>query len=399
MSERTDQEIRIKYTCRGQDCGFTWYVNPGWPDNTVLLDNPRCTQCDGDAVTKEEIVATICVYCGRRAEDCDNETFEMSCVVYNRAEALSRLLGVDVSRLENLDYGLYDEGMTFAVDARYEKFGTSPEEAKRLTAQLRESLRKVYGNVVNEWNTNFFIANHVLWSNVNDSLKRAKKDLEKLRNDRWLKVAERAFQNVRTGVFHKPFDIGNEKHRKDARLGIAERDRHAFDMFCTKYASTLSNIDGLEQQLKKIVVYSTVESELKKVCPEDLKKGIHEVLNTLYTVTQLPRVEGTSVTARVIRDAFDGKELKDERVPRYTNSGEYAVLTGDEADTAWDASLDSYIDECMEIPDHVMPYFDRDGWKTKARIDGRGHALSSYDGTELVVEAYNGDTLYVYRVN
>ncbi len=64
--------------------------------------------------------------------------------------------------------------------------------------------------------------------------------------------------------------------------------------------------------------------------------------------------------------------------------GEYAVGTDEEADAAWDEALDSYIDECImtELREPLSNYFDRKAWKCDARMDGRGHALSSYDGNE-----------------
>jgi hypothetical protein len=59
-------------------------------------------------------------------------------------------------------------------------------------------------------------------------------------------------------------------------------------------------------------------------------------------------------------------------------------LTEDEADERWDEELDNYIDECImpEIPDCYQNYFDEKAWKHDARMDGRGHAISRYDGDE-----------------
>jgi hypothetical protein len=81
---------------------------------------------------------------------------------------------------------------------------------------------------------------------------------------------------------------------------------------------------------------------------------------------------------------------------------EYRVLTDDEADRAWDESLDSYIDDCIlpELKDKTLSrYFDRDSWKRDARHDGRGYSLSSYDGNEDEVRLDDGQYLYIYRVN
>lgn len=89
----------------------------------------------------------------------------------------------------------------------------------------------------------------------------------------------------------------------------------------------------------------------------------------------------------------------DENIIEYYNE-EYEVLTDDEADDRWEQELDNYIDECIrpELPDFVSNYFDEDAWKRDARFDGRGHAISSYDGNEEEVEI-NGTYYYIYRQN
>lgn len=74
--------------------------------------------------------------------------------------------------------------------------------------------------------------------------------------------------------------------------------------------------------------------------------------------------------------------------------GEYLVVTDEEADTLWEESLDSYIDDCLlsfntsiATPGSTAPCF-----------DGRGHSLSSYDGEEHE-EKIDGVWYYIYRVN
>lgn len=74
----------------------------------------------------------------------------------------------------------------------------------------------------------------------------------------------------------------------------------------------------------------------------------------------------------------------------------YLAGTDDEMDVLWDEELDSYIDECIEIPAHIEPYFDRERWKDDAKFDGRGLSLNRYDGGEDYVEV-NGTTYYAYR--
>ena len=82
-----------------------------------------------------------------------------------------------------------------------------------------------------------------------------------------------------------------------------------------------------------------------------------------------------------------------------TDSGEFAVGTEYEAEDAWEEALDSYLDEVV-LPDlegTLANYFDRDAWKRDAKFDGRGHALSCYDGNE--VELNKGCDLVAFRVN
>jgi hypothetical protein len=75
---------------------------------------------------------------------------------------------------------------------------------------------------------------------------------------------------------------------------------------------------------------------------------------------------------------------------------EYRVFTDDEADIAWDESLESYIDDCLEIPESLERYFDREKWKEDAKVDGRGHSLSTYDGHERT-QIVNGTTYFLYK--
>ena len=77
---------------------------------------------------------------------------------------------------------------------------------------------------------------------------------------------------------------------------------------------------------------------------------------------------------------------------------EFLVLTDDEAEKRWDEHLDSYIEECLEIPEHLRFYFDEEKWKDDARIDGRGHSLSSYDGHEHEIKI-NETEYFIYRTN
>jgi len=76
---------------------------------------------------------------------------------------------------------------------------------------------------------------------------------------------------------------------------------------------------------------------------------------------------------------------------------QYMVLTEDEKESRWDDCLDSYLDDgCVEGAD--SPYFNREMWKRDARMDGAGHALSSYDGNEYEQHVFDV-WFFIYRVN
>lgn len=82
----------------------------------------------------------------------------------------------------------------------------------------------------------------------------------------------------------------------------------------------------------------------------------------------------------------------------FTAAGrKYWVLTDEEADEAWNEDMDNYIDECLELPEQIEPYFDRERWKDDAKMDGRAHSLARYDGIEHS-ENVNEHTYYIYRV-
>ena len=80
---------------------------------------------------------------------------------------------------------------------------------------------------------------------------------------------------------------------------------------------------------------------------------------------------------------------------------QYAVMTEDEADEAWDASLEEYLEEAFlsVIPENLVNYFDKEKWKRDARYDGRGHCQSSYDGVEHEICTEDGEYFYIYRTN
>lgn len=114
-----------------------------------------------------------------------------------------------------------------------------------------------------------------------------------------------------------------------------------------------------------------------------------------YTEEEIEEARQEAI--REVTDELDSIiETYDNYFEYYNES--YTVVTDDEADDLWEQELDNYIEECImhEIPEHLQCYFDEDAWKSDARIDGRGHAISRYDGCEYEEEV-NGTTYYIYR--
>lgn len=144
--------------------------------------------------------------------------------------------------------------------------------------------------------------------------------------------------------------------------------------------------------------YRTLTAALQLYCPEEAAKGFGTLLNTVYFLVTDQVDPGQVNLRKSLREAWVGDEVVDRRTWYDTNDGEYLVLTDDEADRAWDDELECYIDDCLEIPDGMKPYFDRAKWKRDARMDGRGSALSSYDGAEHWVDVEN-TTFFIYRTN
>jgi hypothetical protein len=139
-----------------------------------------------------------------------------------------------------------------------------------------------------------------------------------------------------------------------------------------------------------------VEEELEEK-EEEFEDLDEDNVETLKKVALLTHSEGR-------RDKFqDWKSMVHlvtcENSCRYEYDGlEYIVATDDEANTIEDEYLDNIIKECMEpeIPKNIRYYIDWELWKRDARMDGRGHIISSYDSQETSVNVLNS-YFYLYR--
>ena len=114
--------------------------------------------------------------------------------------------------------------------------------------------------------------------------------------------------------------------------------------------------------------------------------------------TQEEQEEQRAEAIKEVTDELDNIVEGHGNMFSYYNE-DYYVLTDSEADDMEDQQLDNYIDECVmpEIPEYLRGYFNDEAWKRDARMDGRGHIISSYDDAEYE-ETVEGTTYYIYRV-
>jgi len=107
--------------------------------------------------------------------------------------------------------------------------------------------------------------------------------------------------------------------------------------------------------------------------------------------------EPKKAVATAMQEDLDVLDVEEQDTNVYSVAGrEYFVLTDYEADKAWDEDLENYIDDCLEIPEGMENYFDREAWKRDARMDGRGHCIGRYDGIEYT-QTVNNTTYFLYR--
>lgn len=78
------------------------------------------------------------------------------------------------------------------------------------------------------------------------------------------------------------------------------------------------------------------------------------------------------------------------------DNGDYKVFDDEEAQKAFDNSVESSIDNVLdEIPEHLRQYFDKESY-IEDNFNDRGLQLNHYDGCEYE-ESVNGTTYYIYK--
>lgn len=138
-----------------------------------------------------------------------------------------------------------------------------------------------------------------------------------------------------------------------------------------------------------------------------LKVTVEQVIEAGHDEQEAPKVAALCEHLECEPDELTAETYEHYGLSVYSRGREeYAVGTDAEADEAWDQSLDNYIEECIDpeldfdklgsLGAYVK--FDEEAWKRDAKMDGRGHSLSSYDGNEEEVEV-DGVLYSIFRTN
>ena len=151
-------------------------------------------------------------------------------------------------------------------------------------------------------------------------------------------------------------------------------------------------------QILSIIDEHDIHSEfINSLIDIDPSTSIKDALTSFYTdVILFEYADDYEPVYALMEHTGDNCDECHKAIDRY----DYLVLTDYEADNKWDEYLENLLDDCIlpDLPETARNYFDRESWIEDAKYDGRGHSLSSYDGSEYD-EEINGTTYYIYRQN
>ena len=321
-----------------------------------------------------------------------------------KARALAVLLSVDVSTIDVGSYAL-------DVNQHTVKDGLSPEQAKADVAFLRKALRIVRGPTTDTWTTGFLALEGQLAAAQQASLEDVTREVRRAYEVKWTSehwsAAHDTARYVEWEGKRRMFDWMGEEQQKAYLKVKAKELALAADPTHQRLVARLAE---LRIELAKRATYNNLAKEFQANPTTEpmLREGVHPVLNTLYHLSpeaanyELRYSTNLSPHVLTLREAFDGQEPVDRRTERVANDGEYKVLTEAEANEAWLEELNYYLVECVlpDLPEQSRKYFDRARWIEDAKTDGRGHALSGYDGKEVVAtDPVTGEQFFVYRHN
>lgn len=108
-----------------------------------------------------------------------------------------------------------------------------------------------------------------------------------------------------------------------------------------------------------------------------------------------PRVYALALSLGLtVEEALNDCDVSEDDIEH----GKRAYLVADEGTTEQIARdyVENTIDDVLDIPDNLRPYFDKEKYIDDCMMDGYGHILNSWDGTEDT-ETVDGTTYYIIR--
>lgn len=117
-----------------------------------------------------------------------------------------------------------------------------------------------------------------------------------------------------------------------------------------------------------------------------------------YADIDIDELERRTALARFLNcNINDVEPVRHSETEFEAEGNEWLVMTETEADDAARESIRSFIDDCLDIPENIRPYFDEDRYIDDVLLaDGRGHVLNSWDGSENE-ESGIDETFFIYR--
>lgn len=153
-------------------------------------------------------------------------------------------------------------------------------------------------------------------------------------------------------------------------------------------------VEELEDALEELLDEYAPENRPEFVEPLD-DEG--EILPA-YADIDIDELERRTALARFLNcNINDVEPVRHSETEFEAEGKEWLVMTETEADDAARERIRSYIDDALDIPENIRPYFDEDRFiEDVLRADGRGHVLNSWDGDENE-ESGIDETFFIYR--
>lgn len=183
-----------------------------------------------------------------------------------------------------------------------------------------------------------------------------------------------------TDLQHEFIELWEDKHLQTVSKTKQAQITKLVDSLIKEYEEKVGSIDLREFQklhgLDDLELIKLIE-EKNFSCPEKVIALCFEEEITLAEIDLITHEGGN-------RFSYGGRE--------------WLICTDEEADEEFNEQTERYIEECIlsQIPENLQQYFDNGKFIADARWDGRGNALSSYDGHEKE-QSVNGAMYFLYR--